>query len=37
VESSRKEDGKFFLLLRDGTKAPVSRTFTRALQASGWF
>jgi hypothetical protein len=36
VESSRKEDGKFFLLLRDGTKAPVSRTFTRALQASGW-
>ncbi|MGD0865079.1 MAG: LytTR family DNA-binding domain-containing protein [Rhizomicrobium sp.] len=37
VESSHREDGKLFLLLRDGTKVPVSRTFTRALQASGWF
>jgi LytTr DNA-binding domain len=37
VESSRREDGKLYLLLRDGTKAPVSRTFTRALQAEGWF
>lgn len=37
VESSRREDGKLFLVLRDGTKAPVSRTFTRALHAEGWF
>jgi DNA-binding LytR/AlgR family response regulator len=37
VESSRREDGKLHLVLRDGTKAPVSRTFTRALHAEGWF
>jgi DNA-binding LytR/AlgR family response regulator len=37
VELSRREDGKLFLVLRDGTKAPVSRTFTHALQAEGWF
>jgi hypothetical protein len=37
VEASRSENGKLFLLLRDGTKAPVSRTFTRALRDSGWF
>jgi DNA-binding LytR/AlgR family response regulator len=37
VESSCREDGKLFLVLRDGTKAPVSRTFTRALHAEGWF
>jgi hypothetical protein len=37
VESSRRENGNLFLVLRDGTKAPVSRTFTRALRDSGWF
>ncbi len=37
VESLRKENGKAFLLLRDGTKAPVSRTFTRALRDAAWF
>ena len=37
VESLRKENGKPFLLLRDGTKAPVSRTFTRALHDAAWF
>ncbi|HEX3672796.1 MAG TPA: LytTR family DNA-binding domain-containing protein [Rhizomicrobium sp.] len=36
VESSCREDGKSFLLLRDGTKAPVSRTYTRALRVEGW-
>jgi hypothetical protein len=37
VESLRRDDGKLFLVLRDGTKAPVSRTFTRALREEGWF
>ena len=37
VQSSQKDDGKLFLVLRDGTKAPVSRSFTRALHESGWF
>lgn len=37
VEASRMENGKRFLILRDGTKVPVSRSFTRALQAAGWF
>jgi DNA-binding LytR/AlgR family response regulator len=36
AQSSMREEGKLFLVLRDGTKAPVSRTFTRALQANGW-
>jgi hypothetical protein len=36
VESSCREDGKLFLALRGGTKAPVSRTYTRALRAEGW-
>jgi hypothetical protein len=35
-QSSVREDGKLFLVLRDGTKAPVSRTFTRALREEGW-
>jgi hypothetical protein len=37
VGSTRREDGKLFLVLRDGTKVHVSRTFTRALHADGWF
>jgi len=37
VESTRREDGKLFLILHGGTKAPVSRTFTRALRAQGWW
>ena len=37
VEASRMEDGKRVLVLRDGTKAPVSRTFARALRAASWF
>jgi len=36
VQSARREDGKLYLILREGTKAPVSRTFTRALKADGW-
>ena len=36
VASSRREDGKLLLVLRDGTEAPVSRTFTRALREDGW-
>jgi LytTr DNA-binding domain len=36
VASSRREDGKLLLVLRDGTEAPVSRTFTRALKEDGW-
>lgn len=35
--SSVRENGKLLLVLRDGTKAPVSRTFTRALHEAGWF
>ena len=37
VETPCREDGKLFLVLHGGTKAPVSRTFTRALHADGWF
>ncbi|HEX4080027.1 MAG TPA: LytTR family DNA-binding domain-containing protein [Rhizomicrobium sp.] len=36
VKSSRRDDGKLFLVLGDGTEAPVSRSYTRALQAEGW-
>lgn len=36
VESSRREDGKLLLVLRGGTEAPVSRSFTRALRDEGW-
>ncbi len=37
VESSRRKDGKLVLVLRGGTEAPVSRSFTRALKDEGWF
>jgi DNA-binding LytR/AlgR family response regulator len=36
VKSSRRDDGKLFLVLSDGTKAPVSRSYMRALQVEGW-
>lgn len=36
VESSHREDGKLLLVLRGGTKAPVSRSYTRALKDEGW-
>jgi len=36
VKSSGRADGKLFLLLCDGTKAPISRSYTRALHAEGW-
>jgi hypothetical protein len=36
VETSNREDGKLFLMLHGGTRAPVSRTFTRALRKAGW-
>ena len=36
VASSRREDGKLLLMLRSGTEAPVSRSFTRALKDEGW-
>jgi len=36
VTESRKEGGRLFLVLHGGTKAPVSRSFARALQEGGW-
>jgi DNA-binding LytR/AlgR family response regulator len=36
VASSRRVDGKLMLMLRDGSEAPVSRAFTRALKDAGW-
>jgi hypothetical protein len=36
VKSSCRDAGKLFLILRDGTKAPISRSYTRALRAEGW-
>jgi DNA-binding LytR/AlgR family response regulator len=36
VVSSRREDGKLLLVLRGGTEAPISRSFTRALRDEGW-
>jgi DNA-binding LytR/AlgR family response regulator len=36
VKSSSREDGKLVLLLLGGAKAPVSRSFTRALRSDGW-
>jgi DNA-binding LytR/AlgR family response regulator len=36
VDGSCREEGKLHLVLRGGTKAPVSRTYTRALRAEGW-
>lgn len=36
VESASREDGKPVLLLLGGIKAPVSRSFTRALRDDGW-
>jgi len=37
VETTRRDNGKLVFVLRDGTSVPVSRTFTRALRAEGWF
>jgi DNA-binding LytR/AlgR family response regulator len=36
VQSAAREDGKLVLLLVGGTKAPVSRSFTRVLRDDGW-
>jgi hypothetical protein len=35
--SAQHDGGKLVLVLRDGTKAPVSRSFVRALRDAGWF
>ncbi|MGD0190495.1 MAG: LytTR family DNA-binding domain-containing protein [Rhizomicrobium sp.] len=37
VETLRREHGKLFFVLRDGTSVPVSRSFTSALRKDGWF
>jgi len=37
VDTTRRDSGRLFFVLRDGTSVPVSRTFTRALRAEGWF
>ena len=37
VDTTRRDNGKLFFVLYDGTSVPVSRTFTRALRAEGWF
>jgi LytTr DNA-binding domain len=37
VTATARDGGKLLLVLRDGTKAPVSRSFVRALRAKGWF
>ncbi|MDE2109501.1 MAG: LytTR family transcriptional regulator [Alphaproteobacteria bacterium] len=36
VETSHRADGKLFLVLHGGVKAPVSRSYTRVLRAQGW-
>ena len=37
VSKAVRADGKALLTLSDGTEAPVSRTYYRALNAQGWF
>lgn len=37
VVSSAREDGRQMLVLPDGTMAPVSRSYARALRAKGWY
>ncbi|MCF6292162.1 MAG: LytTR family transcriptional regulator [Robiginitomaculum sp.] len=36
VEKIEREQNRVFLILRDGTKVPVSRTFTPKIRAAGW-
>ena len=36
VTSSTRKNEKLFLVLRDDTNAPVSRSYARALQSEGW-
>jgi LytTr DNA-binding domain len=36
VSGAHRNDGRQCLVLRDGTKAPVSRTYVRALRNEGW-
>ncbi|HXC56784.1 MAG TPA: hypothetical protein VNU97_15910 [Rhizomicrobium sp.] len=37
VTATARASGKLLVVPRDGTKAPVSRSFVRALRAKGWF
>ena len=37
VAEARRGDGRAELVLKDGTEAPVSRTFAPALRQAGWF
>jgi hypothetical protein len=37
VTATARDGGKLLLVLRGGAKAPVSRSFVRALRAKGWF
>ena len=36
VDHVKREQGRIFLILRDETAVPVSRTFAPALRAAGW-
>ena len=37
VEDARRGDGRATLRLKDGTEAPVSRAYAKALREAGWF
>jgi DNA-binding LytR/AlgR family response regulator len=37
IDEVRRGDGRAILTLKDGARAPVSRTFARALRQAGWF
>ena len=37
LADARKGDGRAVLKLKDGTEAPVSRTYARALREAGWY
>jgi hypothetical protein len=36
-DGAERSDGRAVLRLKDGTEAPVSRTYARALRQAGWF
>ncbi|MBL4616644.1 MAG: LytTR family transcriptional regulator DNA-binding domain-containing protein [Robiginitomaculum sp.] len=36
IEKIEREQNRIFLILRDGTKVPVSRTFAPKIRAAGW-
>jgi DNA-binding LytR/AlgR family response regulator len=37
LEGVERGEGKAVFTLKDGTKAPVSRTFSKALRQAGWY